>query len=145
MQVASSLGLCLVIVVVGHLDRFIDNIATCLSSSQTNDIHDNGKHRTFYVARFFVKAVSELGHKKPVRTTAYIGRVASLMQKNSAVETAEGWLNHGAVVEAFEFRAARMVVRCAQELAKFGNPEEGFAELSADLVEVADLQLLTAN
>ncbi|GJW65316.1 peroxisomal acyl-coenzyme A oxidase 1-like protein [Tanacetum coccineum] len=89
------------------------------------------------VARFLVKTVSELGHKKPVGTTAYMGRVASLMQKNSAVQTVEGWLNPGAVVEAFESRAARMAVQCAQELAKFGNPEEGFAELAADLVEVA--------
>ncbi|PWA86570.1 acyl-CoA oxidase 1 [Artemisia annua] len=39
------------------------------------------------VARFLVKTVSELGHKKPVGTTAYMGRVASLMQKNSAVQT----------------------------------------------------------
>ncbi|KAF5759747.1 putative acyl-CoA oxidase, acyl-CoA dehydrogenase/oxidase and middle domain superfamily [Helianthus annuus] len=99
------------------------------------------------VARFLVKTVSELGYKKPVGTTAYMGRVASLMQNNCAVQTAEGWLNPGAIVEAFEARAARMAVRCGRQLAEFENPEEGFAELSADLVEaaVAHCQLIVVS
>ncbi|KAM0061445.1 putative acyl-CoA oxidase, acyl-CoA dehydrogenase/oxidase and middle domain superfamily [Helianthus debilis subsp. tardiflorus] len=99
------------------------------------------------VARFLVKTVSELGYKKPVGTTAYMGRVASLMQNNCAVQTAEGWLNPGAIVEAFESRAARMAVRCGRQLAEFENPEEGFAELSIDLVEaaVAHCQLIVVS
>ncbi|KAI7744228.1 hypothetical protein M8C21_006700 [Ambrosia artemisiifolia] len=53
-----------------------------------------------------------------------MGRVASLMQNNCAVQTAEAWLNPGAILEAFESRAARMVVWCHRQLAKFENPEE---------------------
>lgn len=34
-----------------------------------------------------MKTVSELGYKKPVGTTAYMGRMASLMQNNCAVQT----------------------------------------------------------
>ncbi|KAL4570945.1 hypothetical protein LXL04_026610 [Taraxacum kok-saghyz] len=99
------------------------------------------------VARFLVKTVSELGHKKPVGTTAYMGRAAGLLQTNCAVQTAEEWLNPGAIVEAFEARAARMAVGIAQRLAKFENPEQGFAELAADLVEasVAHCQLIVVS
>ncbi|KAJ9556155.1 hypothetical protein OSB04_010769 [Centaurea solstitialis] len=89
------------------------------------------------VARFLVKTVSELGYKQPVGTTAYMRRVTALMQSNCAVRTAEEWLNPGVVVEAFEARSTRMAVACGQRLAKFENPEEGFAELSADLVEAS--------
>ncbi|XP_071705869.1 peroxisomal acyl-coenzyme A oxidase 1-like [Rutidosis leptorrhynchoides] len=99
------------------------------------------------VARFLVKTVSELGYKKPVGTTAYMGRVADLMKKNCTVQTAEEWLNPGAIVEAFESRAARMAVQCGKQLSKFENPEEGFAELAADLVEaaVAHCQLIVVS
>ncbi|XP_071689130.1 peroxisomal acyl-coenzyme A oxidase 1-like [Rutidosis leptorrhynchoides] len=89
------------------------------------------------VARFLVKTVSELGYKKPVGTTAYMGRVADLMEKNCTVQTAAEWLNPSAIIEAFESRAARMAVHCGKQLSKFENPEEGFAELVADLVEAA--------
>ncbi|KAF5938411.1 hypothetical protein HYC85_022670 [Camellia sinensis] len=69
------------------------------------------------VARFLMKTASQLGSgKKPA---------------------AEDWLKPSAILEAFESRAARMSVACAQNLTKFTNPEEGFAELSADLVEAA--------
>ncbi|KAI3522324.1 hypothetical protein L1887_00014 [Cichorium endivia] len=99
------------------------------------------------VARFLVKTVSELGHKKPVGTTAYMGRAAALMQNNCGIQSAGEWLNPDAIVEAFEARAARMAVSCAQRLAKFENPEEGFAELAADLVEasVAHCQLIVVS
>ncbi|KAI3792933.1 hypothetical protein L2E82_06826 [Cichorium intybus] len=99
------------------------------------------------VARFLVKTVSELGHKKPVGTTAYMGRAAALMQSNCGIQSAGEWLNPDAIVEAFEARAARMAVSCAQRLAKFENPEEGFAELAADLVEasVAHCQLIVVS
>lgn len=90
------------------------------------------------VARFLVKTVSLLGTgKQPVGTTSYMGRAEHLMQCHSNVETAEDWLKPSAVLEAFEARAFRMVVACAQNLSQFANPEEGFAELSADLAEVA--------
>ena len=39
--------------------------------------------------------------------------------------TAEDWLKPNIVLEAFEARAARMSVACAQALGKFANPEEG--------------------
>ncbi|KAL1805968.1 hypothetical protein ACET3Z_029036 [Daucus carota] len=90
------------------------------------------------VARFLVKTVSQLGSgKQPVGTTAYMGRAEHLMQCRSNVERAEDWLNPSAILEAFEARAFRMVVSCAQSLRDFPSPEEGFAELSADLAEVA--------
>ncbi|KAL3499628.1 hypothetical protein ACH5RR_038721 [Cinchona calisaya] len=73
----------------------------------------------------------------PLRTMAYLGRIEHRMQYRCNVEKAEDWLNPGAVLEAFEARAARMSISCAQKLSKFSNPEEGFAELSADLVEAA--------
>lgn len=90
------------------------------------------------VARFLVKTVSQLGSGiQPVGTTSYMGRAGHLMQCRSNVERAEDWLKLGAILEAFEARAFRMVVSCAQSLRSFPNPEEGFAELSADLAEVA--------
>ncbi|KAK1381753.1 Peroxisomal acyl-coenzyme a oxidase 1-like protein [Heracleum sosnowskyi] len=49
----------------------------------------------------------------------------------------EDLLNPSAILEAFKARAIRMAVSSAQSLGDFPNPEDGFAELSADLTEVA--------
>ncbi|XP_057976482.1 peroxisomal acyl-coenzyme A oxidase 1-like isoform X2 [Malania oleifera] len=90
------------------------------------------------VARFLMKTVSQLGSgKNLVGTTAYMRRVEHLIQCHCDVQKADDWLKPGVIVEAFEARAARMSVACAQNLSKFANPEEGFLELSADLVEAA--------
>ncbi|KAI3716853.1 hypothetical protein L1987_68048 [Smallanthus sonchifolius] len=99
------------------------------------------------VARFLVKTVSNLGSKQPVGTAAYLERVAPLMKNNCAVQTGEDWLTPDAILEAFEARAARMIVGCCQRLAMFENPEEGFAELSTDLVEasLAHCQLIAVS
>ncbi|KAH7835370.1 hypothetical protein Vadar_025524 [Vaccinium darrowii] len=99
------------------------------------------------VARFLMKTVSQLGVKKPVGTIGYMTRVDHLMQCRCGVQRAEDWLNPSALLEAFEARAARMSVACAQNLSNFDNPEEGFAELSADLVEaaVAHCQLIIVS
>ncbi|CAA2978417.1 peroxisomal acyl-coenzyme A oxidase 1-like [Olea europaea subsp. europaea] len=100
------------------------------------------------VARFLMKTVSQLGTgKKPVGTIAYMGRVKYLMQCRSDAQNAVDWLKPSIVLEAFEARAARMSVACAQNLSKFANPEEGFAELAADLVEaaVAHCQLIVVS
>ncbi|KAG6428428.1 hypothetical protein SASPL_112679 [Salvia splendens] len=100
------------------------------------------------VARFLMKTVSQIGSgKQPVGTIAYMGRVEHLLKSRCSVQRAEDWLNPSQVLEAFEARAARMSVSCAQNLSKFSNPEEGFAELSADLVEaaVAHCQLIVVS
>ncbi|GJV74754.1 peroxisomal acyl-coenzyme A oxidase 1 [Tanacetum coccineum] len=99
------------------------------------------------VARFLMKTVSELGYKKPLGTTAYMGRVKTLMQSNCVIQTSTGWLNPGAIVEAFEARATRMVIGCGKRLAEYENPDAGFAELSADLVEasLAHCQLIVVS
>ncbi|XP_010542219.1 PREDICTED: peroxisomal acyl-coenzyme A oxidase 1 [Tarenaya hassleriana] len=90
------------------------------------------------VARFLMKTVAQLGSgKAPVGTTAYMGRAEHLMQCRSAAQRAEDWLKPSVVLEAFEARSLRMAVACATNLSKYENPEQGFAELSADLVEVA--------
>lgn len=60
---------------------------------------------------------------------------------------AEDWLNPGMVLEAFEARALRMAVTCANNLSKFENQEQGFSELLADLVEaaIAHCQLIVVS
>ncbi|KAJ8748125.1 hypothetical protein K2173_014554 [Erythroxylum novogranatense] len=100
------------------------------------------------VARFLMKTVSQLpSGKKPVGTTAYMGRAEHLLQCRCNVQKAEDWLNPSVVLEVFEARAARMSVARAQNLSKFANPEEGFAELSPVLVEaaVAHCQLIVVS
>ncbi|GLU05553.1 hypothetical protein SLE2022_226500 [Rubroshorea leprosula] len=100
------------------------------------------------VARFLVKTVSQLpSGKKPVGTTAYMGRAEHLLQCRCDVQRAEDWLKPNVILEAFEARATRMSVACAKNLSKFSNPEDGFAELSADLVEaaVAHCQLIVVS
>ncbi|WVZ10937.1 hypothetical protein V8G54_015467 [Vigna mungo] len=100
------------------------------------------------VARHLVKTVSQLSTgNKPVGTTAYMARLEQLLQYHSDVKKAEDWLKPNVVLEAFEARAARMCVACAQNLSKFSNPEEGFQELAADLVEaaVAHCQLIVVS
>ncbi|XP_075478361.1 peroxisomal acyl-coenzyme A oxidase 1-like [Primulina tabacum] len=100
------------------------------------------------VARFLVKTVSQTGTgKPPVGTVSYMGRIEHLMKCRCNVKKAEDWLNPIQVLEAFEARAARMSVSCAQNVSEFTSPEEGFAELSADLVEaaVAHCQLIVVS
>ncbi|OIV94075.1 hypothetical protein TanjilG_05455 [Lupinus angustifolius] len=100
------------------------------------------------VARHLIKTISQLGSgKKPVGTTAYLGRLEQLLQYHSDVQKAEEWLKPNVVLGAFEARAARKSVAVAQNLSKFSNPEEGFQELSADLVEaaVAHCQLIIVS
>jgi len=100
------------------------------------------------VARILIKTLAQLGSgKPPVGTIAYMGRIENLMQCRCSVKKAEDWLNPDAVLEAFEARAARMSVACAQKLSKYSNSEDGFAELSADLVEaaVAHCQLIVVS
>ncbi|KAK9144548.1 hypothetical protein Sjap_004451 [Stephania japonica] len=90
------------------------------------------------VARILMKTVSQLGSGvQPVGTTAYLGQVEHLMQCECSVQKAEDWLKPSIIQEAFEARATRMAVASAQKLSTMPNQEEGFAELSADLVEVA--------
>ena len=74
-------------------------------------------------------------------------RVEHLMKCRCEVQRAEDWLKPAAIVEAFEARATRMSVACAQNLSKFTNTEEGFSELSADLAEaaVAHCQLIVVS
>ncbi|KAE8693892.1 putative receptor protein kinase [Hibiscus syriacus] len=100
------------------------------------------------VGRFLMKTVSQLGSgKKPVGTIAYMGRAEHLLQCPCEVEKAEDWLKPHVIVEAFEARAASMVVACAKNLNKFPEQEDGFAELSADLAEaaVAHCQLIVVT
>ncbi|KAK7346745.1 hypothetical protein VNO80_21268 [Phaseolus coccineus] len=100
------------------------------------------------VARHLIKSISQLrSGKKPVGTTSYIGRVEQLMLYSSDVQKAEDWLKPNTVLGAFEARAAKKSVACAQNLSKFTNPEEGFQELSSDLVEaaVAHCQLIVVS
>ncbi|XP_054810001.1 peroxisomal acyl-coenzyme A oxidase 1-like [Prosopis cineraria] len=90
------------------------------------------------VARHLMKTISQLGSgKMPVGTTAYMRRAEHLMQCRSDVKEAKDWLRPNVVLETFEARAVRMSVACAKNLSKFTSPEEGFQELSADLVEAA--------
>ncbi|KAI3957029.1 hypothetical protein MKW92_027964 [Papaver armeniacum] len=100
------------------------------------------------VARFLMKTVSQLGsNKKPVGTTAYMGRIGHLMQCQCNAQRAEDWLKPSVVIEAFEARAARMSVACAKNISKMPSPEAGFAELSPDLAEaaVAHCQLIVVS
>ncbi|KAK8916627.1 Peroxisomal acyl-coenzyme A oxidase 1 [Platanthera zijinensis] len=89
------------------------------------------------VARFLMKTVSQLGSGKPTGTAAYIGEAEYLMQCKCNVQKAEDWLNPSIILEVFEARAVRLAVNCAKIISKASSPEEGFAELSADLVEAA--------
>lgn len=90
------------------------------------------------VARFLMKTVSQLGSgKKPVGTVSYMGRLEHLMQCRCEAARAEDWTKPNVIVEAFEARAARMSAACALNISKMPNPEEGFSELSSDLVEAA--------
>ncbi|KAG6501311.1 hypothetical protein ZIOFF_041190 [Zingiber officinale] len=90
------------------------------------------------VARFLMKTISRLGSgKQPVGITAYMGKIQHLMQSKCDVLTAEDWLKPSVILEAFEARAIRMVVNCAKNISQFPSQEEGFLELSADLLDAA--------
>ncbi|KAK1261343.1 Peroxisomal acyl-coenzyme A oxidase 1 [Acorus gramineus] len=100
------------------------------------------------VARFLLKTVSSLasGHP-PVGTASYFGRAEHLMQCSCEVRTADDWLKPSVILEAFEARAARMVIACAKNVSKTLVLEEGFSEFSIDLVEaaVAHCQLIVVS
>lgn len=50
---------------------------------------------------------------------------SNLFFSSSELHAAEDWLNPSIILEAFEARAARMSVACANNISKFANPEEG--------------------
>ncbi|GFQ07027.1 peroxisomal acyl-coenzyme a oxidase 1 [Phtheirospermum japonicum] len=126
-----------------------DNIVLLLQARAMKTMARTGSFGpTRLVARFLIKIVSQLGTgKQPVGTIAYMGRIEHLMQCRCNAQRAEDWLKPSQVLEAFEARAARMSVSVAQNLRKFTNFEQGFAELSADLVEsaVAHCQLIVVS
>ncbi|GMH26652.1 hypothetical protein Nepgr_028495 [Nepenthes gracilis] len=100
------------------------------------------------VARFLNKTVSQLGSgKQPVGMAAYMARVEHLLQCRCDVQRAEDWLKPNVVIEVFEARSARMSVACDRSLSKFSNLEDGFLELSVDLVNaaVAHCQLIVVS
>ncbi|KAM5558900.1 hypothetical protein ABKV19_020518 [Rosa sericea] len=100
------------------------------------------------VSRFLMKTISQLQTgKKPIGTTAYMGHVEHLIQCHCEVQKAEDWLNPSVILEAFEARAIRLSVACAENLTKFATPLQGFSELSPDLVEaaVAHCQLIVVS
>ncbi|CAN6460260.1 unnamed protein product [Victoria cruziana] len=100
------------------------------------------------VARFLVKTVSQLGSgMKPVGVTAYMGHAEHLLQCKCGVQKAEDWLKPEVILEVFEARATRLSVACARQIGLAANPEDGFAELSADLLEmaVAHCQLIVVS
>ncbi|KAL0920816.1 hypothetical protein M5K25_009986 [Dendrobium thyrsiflorum] len=78
------------------------------------------------VARFLMKTVSQLGSgMKPTGAAAYIGKAEYLLQCKCNVQKAEDWLNPSVILEAFEARAVRLAVICAQNISKASSPEEG--------------------
>ncbi|ESW09300.1 hypothetical protein PHAVU_009G116400 [Phaseolus vulgaris] len=79
------------------------------------------------VSKHLMKTVSQLGTgNKPVGTTTYMARMEQLICNIMLVlfPAPEDWLKPNVVLEAFEARAARMCVACAQNLSEFSNPEE---------------------
>ncbi|KMZ63073.1 Acyl-CoA oxidase [Zostera marina] len=92
------------------------------------------------VARFLMKTINQLGEseKLPVGTTiSYMKRAHQLLHSTSDVHIAEDWLKPSSILQAFEARAMKMSVRCAQNISNSPTPELGFSELSADLIEAA--------
>ncbi|KAK8951545.1 Peroxisomal acyl-coenzyme A oxidase 1 [Platanthera zijinensis] len=90
------------------------------------------------VARFLMKIVSQLGSgRKPPGTASYIANAEYLLQCKCNVQKAEDWLNPSVILEAFEARAVRLAANCAQNISRANTPDEGFSEMSADLVEAA--------
>ncbi|XXG75820.1 hypothetical protein AAC387_Pa08g0310 [Persea americana] len=100
------------------------------------------------VAKILMKTISQLGSGKlSVGTTAYMQRAEQLMQCTPDVCSAEDWLKPSVILEAFEARAFRLAVSCAQNISKAPNLEEGFLELSAELTEaaIAHCQLIVVS
>ncbi|KAG8483121.1 hypothetical protein CXB51_022043 [Gossypium anomalum] len=102
---------------------------------------------SFHVARFLMKTVSQLGQGRSLLEQQLMGRAEHLMQCRCEVERAEDWLKPSVILEAFEVRAFRMSIACAKNLSKFSNPEDGFSELSPDLLEaaIAHCQLIVVS
>ncbi|KAM1521698.1 hypothetical protein ACFX13_012074 [Malus domestica] len=104
------------------------------------------------VARFLMKTISQLLHSDQTHklsgTIAYMVLMDHYLIKYCcSVEKAEDWLKADVILKVFEARAIRMCVACAQNLAKFADPSEGFSELSPDLVEaaIAHCQLIVVS
>ncbi|KAJ4952876.1 hypothetical protein NE237_029708 [Protea cynaroides] len=76
------------------------------------------------VARFLMKTISQLGSGiKPVGTTAYMGQVEHLRQCQCDVQRADDWLKPSVLLAAFQVKATRMSIACAQNLSKFSSQE----------------------
>ncbi|KAG6557960.1 hypothetical protein Mapa_000139 [Marchantia paleacea] len=92
----------------------------------------------FQVARFLMKALSQVGSgKKPTGTAAYLGNIQRLATENCKITQGTQWLSYAAIVEAFQARAARLAGACALKLSKAPNAEAAFEEFATDLAEAA--------
>ncbi|KAH9330202.1 hypothetical protein KI387_002310, partial [Taxus chinensis] len=50
----------------------------------------------------------------------------------------EDWLNLNVISDAFKARASRLVLSLSRRIDNFTNQDDGFEELSVDLVKVAE-------
>ncbi|KAJ8748122.1 hypothetical protein K2173_014432 [Erythroxylum novogranatense] len=129
-------------------DNIVLLLQVCVHSINSKLLLISCSKIVLLVARFLMKTVSQLpSGKKPVGTTAYMGRAEHLLQCRCNVQKAEDWLNPSVVLEVFEARAARMSVACSKKPRQVCKSEEGFAELSPVLVEaaVAHCQLIVVS
>ncbi|GKB57548.1 peroxisomal acyl-coenzyme A oxidase 1, partial [Tanacetum coccineum] len=93
------------------------------------------------VARFLMKTVSELGYKKPLGTTAYMGRVKTLMQSNCVIQTCFAELSAD-LVEASLAHCQLIVVSKFFEKLQHEIPGKGVKQLLEVLCYVYALFLL---
>nr|CAA04688.1 putative acyl-CoA oxidase [Hordeum vulgare subsp. vulgare] len=85
------------------------------------------------------------GHWEPTcRHRSSHGQHTALDAMQKRCKYSRRLVNPAAVKEVFEARALRMAVNCAQNISKAPSQEEGFSELSPDLLEaaVAHVQLI---
>ncbi|GLJ17127.1 hypothetical protein SUGI_0296380 [Cryptomeria japonica] len=91
------------------------------------------------VGKFLVKTMLNMNRRlRPQGTTEYLADIHLHTTKDCEVSKDDDWLNLDFVLDAFKARAIRLLVTLSRHIQKFPNQDDGFEELSIDLVNVAE-------
>lgn len=91
------------------------------------------------VGKFLVKTIFNMNMRlRPQGTTGYLADIDLHTTKDCEVSKDDDWLNLDIVLDAFKARATRLLVTLSRNIQMFPNQDDGFEELSIDLVNVAE-------
>uniref|UniRef100_A0A0C9S4N3 Acyl-coenzyme A oxidase n=1 Tax=Wollemia nobilis TaxID=56998 RepID=A0A0C9S4N3_9CONI len=91
------------------------------------------------VGKFIIKTILNMRRSPiPQGTAEYLTDIDMHTTKCCEVSQDDDWSNSNVILDAFKARAARLALPLSKRIQNFPNQDDGFEELSLDLVKVAE-------